>query len=296
MRWQAVAESWFIGMFCSPSKLRSLSVYSAMGKSRSVTITAAYLLATRPELTPQTALALIKETRPGAEPNSGFMEQLSLWHKAGCPEDVESHPLYQRWLFNAEVEMSAAIGRAPDRLRFEDEEIAVVKEALGDSGKAPTNPKQRNLRCKRCRTLLGTEDYVVTHVAKESKKNETTVDMSSLPLPNPEAALESLTDVKCGHYFIQPLSWMRPTLETQELEGRLDCPNQKCKAHVGRWNWKGLRCSCGVWVTPAFALQKGRVDVLSPEVERGRGAALAGVRMPPGMAIRMPPGGRGENL
>lgn len=270
-----------------------------MGKSRSVSLTAAYLLATRPDLTPSSALELIRETRPGAEPNSGFMEQLELWHKAGCPTDIEANPLYQRWLFQAEVEMSAAIGRAPDRLRFEDEEVAVVKAALGDSGKLPEDPKQRNLRCKRCRTLLGTEDYVVTHVAKESKKNETTVDMSSLPLPNPDAGVASLSSVQCGHFFIQPLSWMRPELETQELEGRLDCPNQKCKAHVGRWNWKGLRCSCGVWVTPAFALQKGRVDVLSPEVERGRGAAIAGVRMPPGMrvplGVRMPPG-RDENL
>ncbi len=263
-----------------------------MGKSRSVTLVAAYLLAIRPNLTPSTALELIRETRPGAEPNPGFMEQLELWANAGCPNDIEANPLYQRWLFKAEVEMSAAIGRAPDRLRFEDEDAAIFKAALGDEDKASEESKTKNLRCRKCRSLLGTEDYIVTHVAKESSKNETVVDMSSLLRPNPDAGTASLTSVSCGHFFVQPLSWMRPALETQELEGRLMCPNAKCGSHVGRWNWKGLRCSCGIWITPAFALQKGRVDVLSPEIEQGR-AGLAAVRMPPGM--RMPPG-RGESL
>lgn len=274
-------------------------VHCAMGKSRSVTLTAAYLLATRPNLTPTTAVELIRETRPGAEPNAGFIDQLELWSRAGCPMDIEANSAYQRWLYKNEIELSAAVGRAPDRLRFEDEEKAIVKAALGDSGEAPEEPKRKNLRCRKCRTLLGTEEYVVAHDPKESLEVNITTDMSSLPLPNPEAGAASLTTVACGHLFVQPLSWMRTALETQELEGRLMCPGAKCGAHVGRWNWKGLRCSCGVWITPAFALHKGRVDVLSPDIESGK-AGVAGVRMPPG-GIRMPPGvrmppGRGQNL
>lgn len=60
---------------------------------------------------------------------------------------------------------------------------------------------------------------------------------------------------------------MRPTLSPEgengglgPLTGRLECPNPKCLAQVGRYAWQGIRCSCGVWVCPAFSLQKGRVD------------------------------------
>lgn len=239
-----------------------------MGKSRSVSLTIAYLLATRPSLTTHTALALIREARPLAEPNSGFMKQLDLWTRCGYTSDLESSVIYQRWLYAVEVEFSTAIGRAPDRLRFEDEESA--KDA-SSGGTADAEEPTKAMRCRICRTLLAKEEYFVEHDPKTTITSRTISTSAPLPLPNPDAATSSATSVACGHYFMQPLSWMRPVLETGELEGRLLCPNLKCESLVGRWNWKGLKCSCGVWVTPAFAAQKGRVDLLSPMVERGNG-------------------------
>ncbi|ELR08640.1 tyrosine protein phosphatase yvh1 [Pseudogymnoascus destructans] len=259
-------------------------IHCAMGKSRSVTLAIAYLLATRPSLTPYTALSLIRQTRPHADPNSGFMTQLDLWRRCGCTPDLESSPIYQRWLYAAEVELSTAIGRAPDRLRFEDEEK--VKAGVTESSDAT-----KAMRCRRCRTLLAKDEYIVEHDPKAPKEEDSISSTVALPLPNPDAAAASSSSVACGHFFLQALSWMRLALETGELEGRLPCPNLKCEALVGRWNWKGLKCSCGVWVTPAFAVQKGRVDLLSPAVERGRGAQAAGVRMPPGMRVPPPRGG-----
>lgn len=76
---------------------------------------------------------------------------------------------------------------------------------------------------------------------------------------------------------------MRSTLERGELAGRLECPNLRCGALVGRYAWQGLRCSCGKWVVPGFSLQGGRVDEV-----RGAGAAgvgAVGIRMPIG-AVR----------
>lgn len=215
------------------------------------------------------------------------MSQLFLWQQCNYDVEIESNRLYQRWLYNAEVELNAAIGRAPDRLRFEDEEKAK------DIGKAGTSnqevPATKAMRCRKCRALLGMQEYFVAHDPKNptAPKSHSEYDMSFMPLPNPEAGDISATSVACGHYFLEPLSWMRPALETGELEGRLLCPNTRCESLVGRWNWKGLRCSCGLWVTPAFAVQKGRVDLLSPVVERGKGAQAANMRMPPG--ARMPP-------
>lgn len=115
---------------------------SAMGKSRSVTITIAYLLRKYPHHTVASALALIRESRPIAEPNDGFMAQLELYKEMGCPRDIESEPKYQRWLYQQEVDLALAAGMAPDRVRFEDEE---KQDTSAGSG------QEVELRCRKCR-------------------------------------------------------------------------------------------------------------------------------------------------
>lgn len=281
-----------------------------MGKSRSVTVTLAYLLSTRPSLNLQSALDLIRESRSIAEPNDGFMSQLALYASMGCPSDIDAQPAYQRWLYQKDVELSVAIGRAPEKLRFEDEEDQGADALKDEDGK--------ELKCKKCRKTLVTGQYLIPHVPKGEKKensnpndpNDTTdySPISSLPpthpaynatttsstLPTPNPAASSLLPASCTHHFIHPLSWMRATLEKEELSGRLECPNTKCGALVGRYAWQGMRCSCGVWVVPGFSLQGARVDEVIkrkvPVIGGGGGAGATGVRMPPGMR------GGGQNL
>lgn len=260
-------------------------VHCAAGKSRSVAATMAYLLwrypnrfdpnivptivsdpthavpssssRTRKETAEEAvhaALTFVRRTRPMAEPNPGFMDQLAMWWEMGCPADVEAHPVYQRWAYKREVEENLAVGQAPTRLRFEDEEA----QPQDDSG--------LSLRCKKCRRTLVTAPFIVPH------------EPLAIGSPPP-----------CPHFFIEPLSWMRSTLEQGELHGRLLCPNSKCGAGVGRYDWKGFKCSCGGWVTPAFSLQRAKVD----DVVKRAGGIGAQQRM----GIRMPPGaGRGGNL
>ncbi|KAK4696769.1 hypothetical protein P7C71_g1204, partial [Lecanoromycetidae sp. Uapishka_2] len=116
-------------------------VHCAMGKSRSTTLLIAYLLSTHPNLTPSTALTQIRQTRPFAEPNSGFMEQLSLYHDMNCPptqEALDAHPLYQRWLYQRAVEASVAAGVAPEvgDLRFGDEGTLAPMNLAAEDGTA----------------------------------------------------------------------------------------------------------------------------------------------------------------
>ena len=85
----------------------------------------------------------------------------------------------------------------------------------------------------------------------------------------------------CAHYFLDPLSWMRPELEKGKLDGRLECP--KCKTNVGKYAWQGMQCSCGDWLVPGISLAKGRLDEVK---SRTSGSANMGIRMPPS------PGGR----
>ncbi|RFU25423.1 hypothetical protein B7463_g10904, partial [Scytalidium lignicola] len=241
-------------------------VHCAMGKSRSVTVTIAYLLRQNPNLTVSEALELIRTSRPIAEPNDGFMEQLELYKEMGCPRDIKSHPKYQRWLYQREVDLAIAAGMAPEKVRFEDEHTQELGDITG---------RDVELRCKKCRRTLATSQYLVPHT----------------PPTNSSPASPT-----CTHHFLQPLSWMRTELEQGLLNGRLECPNAKCGAQIGRYAWQGMRCSCGKWICPAFSLQKGRVDEVVKEtgvgglqnlsIDGDAGAtarAIGAIRLPPGM-------------
>jgi dual specificity phosphatase 12 len=272
-----------------PMPSGAVFVHCAMGKSRSVSAIIAYLVwkypqrfgRGNPNTTPAEAvtkaLKWVRDTRSIAEPNDGFMRQLEMWWEMGCPADsddaVERHPAYHRWLYKREVEAAANVGRAPDWIRFEDEEAE--KEDL------PVK-SNKEIRCKKCRRMLATQQFIVPHQGPGDTQRS-----------------------DCPHVFIEPLSWMRPTLELGELEGRLACPNAKCGASVGRYAWQGFKCSCGKWVAPAVSLQKSKVDEVStpgkgknsagPGSATGRMAAM-GIRMPPSASGPTAQGGRQENL
>jgi dual specificity phosphatase 12 len=261
-----------------------------MGKSRSVTAVLAYLLwkyphrfgaaegrdPDRPEAARTAvvrALKWVRQTRGIAEPNDGFMQQLELWWEMGCPAEsddaVEKHRVYRRWAYRREVEEAAKLGMAPDRLMFEDEEGAATSSARHDQDKQQPVGAQAGLelRCKKCRRVLATKQFIVAHDSNGK----------------PEAA--------CSH-FVEPLSWMRPTLEEGLLEGRLACPASKCGASIGRYSWQGFKCSCGEWVCPAFCLQRSKVDEVvtsPPRGPAGRAAAGAEAERMAALGIRLPP-------
>ncbi|KAF9887873.1 tyrosine protein phosphatase yvh1 [Aspergillus nanangensis] len=261
----------------------SVLVHCAMGKSRSATICIAYLLHQQPRaLTPQSALEIIRQSRPLCEPNDGFMEQLSVYHEMGCPDDVTSHPVYNRWLYRREVEESVACGRAPvmKSVLFEDEQPQGTQESTD---------RTTEIKCRKCRRILATTPFITPH--------------------GPEKNSKSSTD--CAHIFLHPLTWMRSSLfpngasdeeeespygsrpEDAPLSGRLTCPNTVCGFNVGKFAWQGTQCSCGDWVVPAFSLAKARVDI-SDRVNLLRGA---GGRLPQAaFGIRLPPGMRSNNV
>jgi dual specificity phosphatase 12 len=118
-----------------------------MGKSRSVTVIIAYLLRQYPHHTVSSALSLVRESRPIAEPNEGFMAQLELYKEMGCPRDIDAEPKYQKWLYQREVDLAVAARMAPDRIRYEDEELQDETEE---------SEREVELRCRKCRYVLTT--------------------------------------------------------------------------------------------------------------------------------------------
>lgn len=253
---------------------------SAMGKSRSTTILIAYLLTRNSDLTPKAALALIRQCRSHAEPNTGFMAQLLLYHSMRCPASPADHPIYQRWLYERDVDVSRAWGKVPEKIYYSDESGASPADesiyqqwkyqcdvegstAMGkvvdcihfsdmDANKRYDDTRggtpelnqtsSSSFRCRRCRTSLATSPYLILHT--------------------PAAPLRSTSSpaLLCAHLFLEPLAWMRTELERGKLEGRLECPNAKCGANVGKYAWQGMQCNCGEWIVPAISLARGRVD------------------------------------
>jgi len=85
--------------------------------------------------------------------------------------------------------------------------------------------------------------------------------------PTLTSAPPILVDPRCSGYFVEtvcpydspsyyPLTsrhqmkWMQPFLGGGETAGKIVCPNKKCGAKLGNYDWAGVRCSCKAWVVP----------------------------------------------
>lgn len=51
-------------------------------------------------------------------------------------------------------------------------------------------------------------------------------------------------------------------LESGQLAGKIVCPNKKCGAKIGNYDWAGVCCGCREWVTPASVIPLGGCVVL----------------------------------
>ena len=231
---------------------------SAMGKSRSTTVLIAYLLSVDPSINPGNALSRIRSGRPFAEPNSGFMSQLELYHKMQCPSDLDSQPIYQHWLYQRKVDASNACGVAPDAEDIHFSDLSLREKS--HSEESLSKDRQSTYRCRRCRTPLATSAYLIPHEPRPSK--DAMLKRPSTKTPSSSGSSPPLSDnsVGCAHLFLDPLSWMRPELEKGLLSGRLECANVKCSQNVGKYAWQGMKCSCGEWVVPGICITRAKVD------------------------------------
>jgi len=69
-----------------------------------------------------------------------------------------------------------------------------------------------------------------------------------------------LLNTKCSGYFVEPMKWMEHFLEQGQLAGKIICPNKKCAAKLGNYDWAGVCCGCKQWVTPGFCINRSKVD------------------------------------
>lgn len=153
-------------------------------------------------------------------------------------------------------------------------------------------------RCKKCRRVIALQENVLDHVPGEG---ESCFDWHKRRGGNPfrrpgdeecsSIFVEPLRWMKSGRmddlsYLLQiygylislglsktasiiipswTIKWIidecfyNLPVEEGGLEGKLTCAH--CEARLGYFNWSGIQCSCGSWITPAFQLHKSRVDI-----------------------------------
>ncbi|KAK4796166.1 hypothetical protein SAY86_028492 [Trapa natans] len=105
-------------------------------------------------------------------------------------------------------------------------------------------------RCKNCRRIVASRENVVDHIPGEG---ETSFEWHKRKSGNP---FNRDDEYECSSLFIEPLRWMK-AVEEGAPEGKLFCAH--CDARLGYFNWSGMQCSCGSWITPAFQLHKSRI-------------------------------------
>lgn len=107
-------------------------------------------------------------------------------------------------------------------------------------------------RCRKCRRMLATQEFVVTHEVGAGGKSFRAGKRSSVH--------EDDEKPECPCIFVEPMKWMQ-TVEEGYVAKKLFCMG--CKARLGQFNWAGMQCSCGAWVIPAFQLTKSKIDQCS---------------------------------
>ena len=69
-----------------------------------------------------------------------------------------------------------------------------------------------------------------------------------------------LKSSQCQSLFVQQNEWLDKVVIGCS-QGKLACP--KCSGRLGSFNWAGMQCSCGQWITPAFQIHKTRIDFIA---------------------------------
>ncbi|KAG0475248.1 hypothetical protein HPP92_014934 [Vanilla planifolia] len=226
----------------------SVLVHCFAGVSRSAAVIIAYLMRTE-QKSQEDALESLRQCCEFVCPNDGFIEQLKLFQELGFKVDTSS-PLYKRFRLKV-LGHSYKLGEKVDSSVFEDDpglQLESTSSTESSKEKQPTTV----YRCKKCRRIAALHGNVVSHTPGEG---ETCFEWHKRKSGNP---FKKFDQIECTSIFVEPLRWMT-TVEEGALEGKLSCIH--CEARLGYFNWSGIQCSCGSWITPAFQLHKSRVDI-----------------------------------
>ncbi|XP_072976323.1 uncharacterized protein [Typha angustifolia] len=221
-------------------------VHCFAGVSRSAAVIIAYLMKTE-QKSLEDALESLRQINHAICPNDGFLDQLKLFEEMGFQVDT-SNPMYKRFRLKI-LGHSYKLGEKIDRSIFEvDPDLSPESDTSEDGSKEGHG--RSAYRCKKCRRIVAVKENIVSHVPGES---ETCFEWQKRKSRSSFNRFQE----QCSSFYVEPLKWMT-SVEEGALEGKLSCI--QCDARLGYFNWSGIQCSCGSWITPAFQIHKSKVD------------------------------------
>lgn len=216
--------------FISLHKNEKVLIHCFAGSSRSVATLLAYLLSENLIESIDEGLDLIVSKGGSPNPNDGFVDQLQLWIQMGCRIN-SNHIAYKE--FKLKQYQEAAL-------------LADGGGALNELvAQAPSERDVNCWKCKKCRISLFRTSSIIPHDRDAKIKQFHKKSGDKKP------------KVKCSSVFTEPITWMAE-IQQGNVKGNLSCP--KCKQKVGHFDWSGMQCSCGKWVSPAIQVQLKQVD------------------------------------
>lgn len=233
-------------------KKGSVLVHCFAGVSRSAAIITAYLMRTE-RMSLEDALESLRHSNESICPNDGFLEQLSMFEDMGFKVD-HSSTIYKRFRLKV-LGDSYNRGEKIDSSKFAADPGLPKKEASIGTGAGSQKEEvipTAAFRCKKCRRVVALQENVVSHTPGEG---ESSFEWHRRRSGN---TFNKYNEFECTSIFVEPLRWMK-AVEEGGLEGKLWCTH--CEGRLGYFNWSGIQCSCGSWITPAFQLHKSRVDI-----------------------------------
>ncbi|KAG0563809.1 hypothetical protein M758_8G057600 [Ceratodon purpureus] len=223
-------------------------VHCVAGVSRSAAVVTAYLMH-KEHLSAADALTSLRKASPGVCPNYGFMEQLAIFENMGNKVDRDS-PFYKKWKVGVLGDSFAKGEQMESSSYASDPGSANTRPAAPLNDPQSMTERSKVYRCKKCRRVVARDENVIGHDVgggESAFKHHKRGGKQGMAEQRPV----------CTSIFVEPMQWMT-TVEEGVVEGKLQCV--KCEARLGNFNWSGMQCSCGAWVTPAFQLHLSRMD------------------------------------
>ncbi|CAI4229357.1 unnamed protein product [Auanema sp. JU1783] len=201
-------------------------VHCEAGMSRSITVVTAYLMK-RNKWNLEKALTFVRNIRPIAHPNEGFLEQLRNFELLGYNANRENmnssqeHRLWRNRTGNSPASNSSGESRSSDV----------------DVSASSSSINENKYRCGKCRQIV----FYERHLIKHNRSDNQPCTLS---------------------FIIEPMKWM----STSEYQGKVCCPSCNEKLGNYTWGGKqclgedGFHCKH--LITPWVHLHKSKIDVV----------------------------------
>lgn len=103
-----------------------------------------------------------------------------------------------------------------------------------DTGDAPSPTSGSTLQSAASLSSSLPPQLAALRLGRTQPESPTKIDTSALR--------RMLHSPQCSAYFVEPLAWMT-NLQEGQVAGRLECPNVRCGAKLGSWDWAGMQCA-----------------------------------------------------